>query len=114
MMYRFRWQNIRLYNSLTMTNYRYRDYKQGAVDVSGRKVPGVAPVTNVSGVDFQTKSGLYLNANFQFLTPFALDDANTVKAMPTRILGRNPGLPQNAWQGNCEDPASGRCLLQRR
>lgn len=83
--------DLRFYNSLTMTKYRYLDYKQGAVDVSGKKVPGVAPVTNVSGVDFQTRFGLYLNANFQFLTPFALDDANTVTSIPTRILAGTLG-----------------------
>lgn len=76
---------LQLWNSLTMTNYRYLDYLQGSTDFSGKRVPGVAPITNVAGIDVASTVGLYMHASYQFLNPFVLDDANAIQASPTRI-----------------------------
>lgn len=78
--------NVRLWNNLTLTDFRYRDYRQGSVDLSNNRIPGVAPATNVTGLDVRLKAGLYAYVTYQFLNPFALDDANTAFADPTRLL----------------------------
>ncbi len=83
--------SLRIWNSLTLTNYRYADYRQLAVDLSGNRVPGVAPTTAVFGADLDTRAGLYAHLTFSFLNPFVLNDANTVFADPARILAATVG-----------------------
>ena len=77
---------LNVWQSLTLTEYRYVDYRQLAADLSGKYVPGVAPLTGVWGLDYTHRRGLYAHATFQFLPPFALNDANTARADPTRLL----------------------------
>ncbi|MBC7571434.1 MAG: TonB-dependent receptor plug domain-containing protein [Spirosoma sp.] len=78
--------DVRVWNNLTLTDFRYRDYQQGSTDLSNNRIPGVAPVTNVTGVDLRTNAGLYGYVTYQFLNPFYLNDANTATADPTRLL----------------------------
>ncbi|QKZ13769.1 TonB-dependent receptor [Spirosoma sp. KUDC1026] len=91
---------LRLWHSLTLTNYRFRDYQQGTADLSNNRIPGVAPVTLVTGLDLETKPGLYAHVTYQFLNPFFLNDANTLSASPTRLLQATLGVRRslgNAW-----------------
>lgn len=83
---------LRLWNSLTLTNYRFRDYQQGTADLSNNKVPGVAPTTNVTGIDVETKGGFYGHVTYQFLNQFSLNDANTVQSDPTQLLQATLGF----------------------
>jgi iron complex outermembrane receptor protein len=83
---------FRLWHSLTLTNYRFRDYQQGTSDLSNNRIPGVAPVTLITGLDLETKPGLYAHVTYQFLNPFFLNDANTVSASPTRLLQATLGI----------------------
>ena len=83
---------LRLWNSLTLTNYRFRDYQQGTADLSNNKVPGVAPTTNVTGIDAETKAGFYGHVTYQFLNQFSLNDANTVQSDPTQLLQATLGF----------------------
>ena len=77
---------VRLWNNLTLTDFRYRDYQQSSADLSNNRIPGVAPVTNVTGLDVRTNAGFYGYVTYQFLNPFYLDDANTTLSDPTRLL----------------------------
>lgn len=83
---------LRIWHSLTLTNYRFRNYRQGTADLSDNRLPGVAPATLVTGLDAETKAGLYAHATYQFLNPFPLNDANTVRALPTRLLQTTLGF----------------------
>mgnify|MGYP000217431841 CR=1 FL=1 len=83
------WQN------LTLANYTYLNYRQLAVDLSGKNVPGVAAFTGVWGGDYIHSSGLYAHLTFQFLPPFALNDANSALADPTRLLQATAGYRRN-------------------
>jgi iron complex outermembrane recepter protein len=87
--------SLRIWHSLTLTNYRYADYRQLAVDLSGNRVPGVAPTTAVFGADLETRAGLYAHLTFSFLNPFVLNDANTAFADPARILAATLGYRRN-------------------
>ncbi|QJW90390.1 TonB-dependent receptor plug domain-containing protein [Spirosoma taeanense] len=83
---------LRIWHSLTLTDYRFRDYIQGTSDLSNNRVPGVAPATLVTGLDAETRPGLYAHLTYQFLNPFPLNDANTVSALPTRLLQATLGF----------------------
>jgi iron complex outermembrane receptor protein len=76
----------RLWTSLTLTDYRFRDYQQGSADLSNNRIPGVAPVTVVAGFDVETRPGLYAHLTYQYLNAFPLNDAGTVQSDPTRLL----------------------------
>ncbi len=105
---------LRLWNSLTLTDYRFRDYQQGAVDLSNNKVPGVAPTTNVTGIDAETRSGFYAHLTYQFLLEFWLNDANTALSNPTQLLQTTLGFRRNLGQHWTLDVyASGDNLLDR-
>ncbi|MEZ0484079.1 TonB-dependent receptor [Fibrella aquatica] len=82
---------LTVWQTLTLANYKYLNYQQLAVDLSGNNVPGVAPFTGVWGIDYTHSTGLYAHLTFQFLPPFALNDANTAMADPTRLLQTTVG-----------------------
>ncbi|WP_332367972.1 TonB-dependent receptor [Spirosoma telluris] len=105
---------LRLWNSLTLINYRYRDYQQGTVDLSNNRIPGVAPTTNVTGIDAETKSGFYAHLTYQFLLEFTLNDANTALSNPTQLLQATLGFRRNLGPHWTLDVyASGDNLLDR-
>ncbi|MEZ0538734.1 TonB-dependent receptor family protein [Fibrella arboris] len=82
---------LSVWQTITLARYTYLNYQQLAVDLSGNRVPGVAPFTGVWGLDYTTVAGLYAHLTFQFLPPFALNDANTAMADPTRLLQATAG-----------------------
>lgn len=96
---------LRVWSSLTLTDYHYHDYQQGSTDYSNNRVPGVSPTTLVTGFDAETRPfvarfGLYAHATYQFIQPFALNDANTATGDPVRLLTATLGLRRplgNRW-----------------
>ncbi|WP_310586589.1 TonB-dependent receptor [Larkinella insperata] len=85
------WQNVRVWNSTTLTNYRFRNYQQGDVNVSGNRVTGVPPTVVATGIDAETKLGFYAHVTHQFIDRFPLDDANTVRSDVARLLNATIG-----------------------
>ena len=105
---------LRFWNSLTLTDYRFRAYQQGTVDLSNNRLPGVAPTTYVTGLDAETSAGVYAHLTYQFLNPFPLNDANTVQSDPTQLLQATLGFRHTLgqhWTLNLY--ASGDNLLNR-
>lgn len=86
------WQQARFWHSLTLTNYRFRDYIQGTADLSGNRVTGVAPTIALVGFDAQARPGLYAHLTYQFVDPFPLNDAGTAKSDPARLLNATLGI----------------------
>jgi iron complex outermembrane recepter protein len=82
---------LKLWQSLTLANYRYRSYQQLTTDLSGNRVPGVSPITGVWGLDATYLGGFYTYLTFQYLPPFALNDANTALSDPTRLVQATVG-----------------------
>ncbi|MBD2754384.1 TonB-dependent receptor [Spirosoma validum] len=89
---------LRLWYSMTLTDYRFRDYQQGTTDLSNNRVPGVAPTTLVTGIDAETRLGLYAHVTFQYLNDFPLNDGNTVMSDPTRLLQATLGFRHSLGQ----------------
>ncbi|CCH52732.1 TonB-dependent receptor plug [Fibrisoma limi BUZ 3] len=91
---------LRLWQNVNLTDYRFRNYQQGATDVSDKRVPGIAPTTLISGFDAELRLGFYAHLTYQFLNPFPLDEANTATALPTRLLQATLGFRRtlgNRW-----------------
>ena len=111
---RFTKYDLRFWNSLTLTNYRFRDYRQGTVDLSNNRVPGVSPTTNVTGIDLETRSGFYAHMVYQFLLEFQLNDANTALSNPNQLLQATAGFRHSLGKNWAIDVyASGDNLLDR-
>ncbi|GAB3275875.1 TonB-dependent receptor [Larkinella harenae] len=89
------WKTVRVWNNATLTNYRFQNYQQGAVDVSGNRVTGVPPITIVTGFDAETRLGVYAHLTHQYIDKFPLDDANTVQADIARLLNATVGFRKN-------------------
>ncbi|GAB3901813.1 TonB-dependent receptor PqqU [Larkinella knui] len=86
------WRSVRIWNSTTVTNYRFKNYQQGTADVSGNRVTGVPPLVVVTGFDAETRAGLYAHLTHQFIDKFPLDDANAFKSDIARMLNATVGF----------------------
>ncbi|GAB4029618.1 TonB-dependent receptor [Spirosoma jeollabukense] len=105
---------VRFWNTLTLTNYRFKDYQQGTADLSNNRVPGVAPTTYVTGLDAETRSGFYAHVTFQFLKEFPLNDANTALSDPYQLLQATVGYRRSLGKNwGLDLYASGDNLLDR-
>ncbi|HVZ57677.1 MAG TPA: TonB-dependent receptor [Chitinophagaceae bacterium] len=77
--------------SHTLYRFRYHDFKQGASDYSGNKLPSVAPNTVAAGLDAATRLGAYLSITYFYSDPIALNDANTSYASSYNLVGAKLG-----------------------
>ena len=72
--------NLTISNSFTYQPYKFNDYVSGTKDFSGNHLTGVPRNIDVITVDITTKTGIYLNTNFNFTSSIPLTDANDVYA----------------------------------
>jgi len=77
--------------SYTSDNFRYKEFKQGTADYSGKRLPSVAPNTIVSGLDVDTRPGIYMNFTCFYSDHIALNDANSEYARYYTLLGGRIG-----------------------
>ncbi|WP_266366088.1 TonB-dependent receptor [Tellurirhabdus rosea] len=103
----------RLWNNLTLNNYRFRDFRQGAADVSGNRITGVAPTVVVSGLDLEIQPGFYAHVTQQFIDRFPLTDANTVQSEVARLLNATVGFRRAFGAFTVDAFASGDNLLDQ-
>ncbi len=73
-------QDIKIWNTGTATNYRFRDYQQGSNDLGGNRLPGIPTFTQNTGLDFHLKGGIAAFATYQHAGKVFLNDANSVEA----------------------------------
>jgi iron complex outermembrane receptor protein len=81
----------RIWISHTWNYFRYKEFKQGTTDFSGKQLPSVAPQTVAAGLDMGTKPGIYINLTYFYSDPIALNDANTAFASSYNLLGGRLG-----------------------
>lgn len=84
--------NIRFFVSHTWHHFIYKDYKQINTDLSGNKLPSVAPHVVASGFDLGTGLGIYTNVNYYYSDVIPLNDANTDMASSFHLLGARLGF----------------------
>lgn len=87
--------NTKLWVSYTYNDFRFKDYVQNTTDLSGRQLTGIAPNIFVAGLDLESKSGIYLNATFNYTDAIPLTDANTAFASGYQLLGGRLGFKKD-------------------
>jgi iron complex outermembrane receptor protein len=84
--------DIRVFVSHTWHHFTYKDYKQISTDLSGKRLPSVAPHVIASGFDVGTRLGIYTNLNYYYSDSIPLNDANTDIASSFHLLGARIGF----------------------
>lgn len=79
----------------TYHHFRYRDVVQQTQELSEKFLPGVAPHTVSSGLDFFTKKGLLANLTYFFSDRIPLNDVNTAYANAYHLLGAKLGVEKS-------------------
>jgi iron complex outermembrane receptor protein len=80
-------RDVKIFVSYAWHDFHYGSFKQLTVDYSGNKMPGAAPNTLVSGIDFFSRSGFYLNGSYTYTSSIAMNDANTAFANSFDLIG---------------------------
>lgn len=83
---------LKVWASYTYSHFRFREYQKDEMDLSGKKLTGVAPHAATAGLDFNTRVGLYLNLTGNYADRIPLNDENTVYASSYVIAGAKLGL----------------------
>jgi len=81
----------KVWSSITLNRFRYKDFKQLDNNFSGKAMPGVAPQYVTLGADWFSNFGLYVNATYQYSSRIALNDANTAYANAFNLLDVKTG-----------------------
>ncbi|WP_121355162.1 TonB-dependent receptor [Flavisolibacter nicotianae] len=79
----------------TYHDFHYKDFKQLAVDFSGKALPGIAPNTVSTGVEVFAKNGLLANLTYYYSSKIPLNDANSDYANAYHLLGAKFGLEKH-------------------
>ncbi len=75
----------------TWNDFQYDNFKQGAIDYSGKQMPSVAKNTVAAGLDVAFKAGFYANVTYYYSDPIPMNDANTDYATSYNLLGARIG-----------------------
>ena len=83
--------NFNLAIAYTLNNFKYGNFKKGATDFSGKKLPGVPGNTLSILADIAFKKNIYFNSTYYYATKIFLNDANTDYADGYHLLGCRAG-----------------------
>jgi iron complex outermembrane recepter protein len=96
---------LKLWTSYTYNNYTFTDYKSQSfdwnsssvitVDNAGKKVTGVIPNSISSGIDLETRYGIYANAVYYYYDKAPLNDFNTYFSDAYSLLNLKLGYRKN-------------------
>ena len=78
--------SLKIWTSLTLNDYNFKEYKFGSADYSGNELTGVPKTITVSGVDIETVNGIYLNTTYNYTSQLPLTDANSFYADGYHLL----------------------------
>ena len=84
-------RDVKIFASHTWHNFEYKEYKQINTDLSGNKLPSVAPHVFTAGLDIITSPGVYTNITYYYSDRIAMNDANTEFANSFNLLGARLG-----------------------
>lgn len=87
-LFRSSWLQYGSFNvAWTLQHFRYGNFKRGTEDYSGKTLPSVPGRSFSVLADFQLKNGIYSQTTWYAASSILLNDANTAKADPYRLLG---------------------------
>lgn len=88
---------LQVWSSYSYQPYYFEGYKQGTIDYSGNTLTGVPRNGWVSGLDLETKNGLYSAVSLNATSSLPLTDANDVYAAAYQLLQWKAGY---RWKKN--------------
>lgn len=68
--------NLNSYTGASIGNYEFKEFVDNGNDYSGNKLTGVPANTASAGFNFNTNSGFYFAADFQFTDKIPMNDSN--------------------------------------
>jgi iron complex outermembrane receptor protein len=84
--------DLKLWNSYSFNHYRFRNYISDGADYGGKKLTGVPPTVNITGLDVTLRGKIYMNATANYVDHTPLNDANTFFANEYFLVGARLGL----------------------
>jgi iron complex outermembrane receptor protein len=84
-------EQVSIKTSLTLSDFKYGDFKKGATDLSGKQIPSVPNNTISVLADVAFKKNIYFNATYYGASKIFLNDTNTVSAAGYHLLGCRVG-----------------------
>ncbi len=88
--------NIKVWTSVTLNDYQFKDYAKDTISYAGNKLTGVAPQIYVAGLDLSFRFGVYANITFNHTDDIPLNDANSDYANAYNLLGGRLGY-RKSW-----------------
>lgn len=87
--------NLKLSTSITLNDYRFKNYKVTTTDYSGNNVTGVPKNVIVNTLDVIIKSKFYFNTLYNYTNKIPLTDANNFYAEDYHLLQCKAGYKLN-------------------
>ena len=91
--------NINPFVSASIGKYEFREFIDNDNDFSENKLTGVPSNKANAGITFNTKTGLYLSADYQFVDEIPLNDANSVYSDSYEIINLKAGYNFELFKG---------------
>lgn len=80
-------QHFKLWTSITLNDYTFKDYFKNDVSLSGNQLTGTPNQMMAGGIDLKSKNNFGLHVTAQYVGKIPLDDANTVFADAYTLVG---------------------------
>lgn len=80
------------WSAYTLNKFTYEDYVKEDENLSGKKLPGIAPNVVAAGIDMETSFGLYSNITFYHSDRMYLNDANSVRGDAYDLVTAKVGI----------------------
>ena len=85
--------------SASIGKYEFKEFIDNENDFSGNELTGVPANKANAGITFNTKIGLYLSADYQFVDEIPLNDANSVYSDSYEIINLKTGYNFELFKG---------------
>ena len=102
-----RFFSMNSYLAGSLGNYEFKEFVDNGNDYSGNKLTGVAADKVNAGLVLNTKSGIYLNADYQFVDEIPMNDANTAFSDSYNIINLKTGYRFEILDGLTSHIAAG-------
>jgi len=79
------------YLGASIGNYEFKEFVDSGNDFSGNKLTGVPANKVNAGLNFNTRLGIYFNADYQFVDKVPMNDANTAFSDSYNIINLKTG-----------------------
>jgi iron complex outermembrane receptor protein len=93
-----RYFNLNTFAGVSVGKYEFADFVDSGNDYSGNKLTGVPSNKINAGIILNTSSGIYLNADYQFVDEIPMNDANSAFSDSYNIINLKTGYRFEIFQ----------------